>query len=116
MENGRMELQWKDGIAMKGSREKFEVLMQQLIETCCLFGGSILDLTIGTGATMVVVVGIGRWACDFEEVHDLIHHVKAKLKILKNSGSSDPSLASSTKNLTNDIDKVVPVESARIAL
>ena len=56
---------------------------------------------------MVAAIGIGRWACGFEKDHDLIYHMEAKLKILKNSSSSNPSLANSSKDLTNDIDKVV---------
>ena len=96
---------------MRGSREKSEALMQQLIETCCLFGGSILDLIIGRRASIVAIVGTRRWACGFEEDHDLIHHVEAKLKMVKNSNLSNPSMAHSTKDLTNNIDKVVLVES-----
>ena len=65
---------------------------------------------------MVAPIGIRWWTCGFEEDHDLIHHIEAKLKnVLKNTNSLDHFVANSTKvvtnNLTNDIDVVILVES-----
>jgi hypothetical protein len=40
--------------------------MQQLIETFCLCGRSILDLIIGSDVSILATARIGRWTCTFE--------------------------------------------------
>ena len=42
--------------------------------------------------------------------------MKAKLNMLENSGSFDLLVANSTKDLTDDIDKVIPIELIQISL
>jgi hypothetical protein len=41
---------------IRGSREKPPALLQQLIEICCLPGGSVLDLTVGTSTNHIIII------------------------------------------------------------
>lgn len=63
----------KDGVPWCGAKEKDFVLLFALIQACCVYGNTMVDLTIGLG---MLPIWLGQFCSNFWLYKFLVHYLQ----------------------------------------